>query len=205
MDKRLTSVFLAGIAALGILAGGYGETKQAAAPAAKTETKQTAAAKGPLTLEYTYKKPEGMASNQMAAWIEDGNGKLIRTLFATKFTAAGGYKKRTQSLPVWVKKSGLAQLDSKKVDAFTQATPAAGKLTFTWDGKDDSGKEVPDGTYKLVLEGTLYDTSDALFTGTFTKGGKDQTLDMKKTLTKEPEKAANKDMITGVKTVYKGK
>ena len=62
---------------------------------------------------------------------------------------------------------------------------------------------MPDGKYKLVLEGTLYDTSDALFTGTFTKGGKDQTLDMKKTLTKEPEKEANKDMITGVKAVYK--
>ena len=137
----------------------------------------------------------------MAAWIEDKDGKLVRTLFATRYTTQKGYKK--QALPQWVKKSGLAQLDKAKVDALTKATPAAGQVTAGWDGKDDNGKSVPDGTYKLVVEATLYMDSDALWTGTFQKGGKEQTLDMKESLTKEPEKKENKDMITGVKAVYR--
>ena len=137
----------------------------------------------------------------MAAWIEDKDGKLVRTLFATRYTTQKGYKK--QALPQWVKKSGLAQLDKAKVDAFTKATPAAGQVTAGWDGKDDNGKSVPDGTYKLLVEATLYQDSDALWTGTFQKGGKEQTLDMKESLTKEPEKKENKDMITGVKAVYR--
>ena len=137
----------------------------------------------------------------MAAWIEDKDGKLVRTLFATRYTTQKGYKK--QALPQWVKKSGMAQLDKAKVDALTKATPAAGQVTAGWDGKDDNGKSVPDGTYKLVVEATLYQDSDALWTGTFQKGGKEQTLDMKESLTKEPEKKENKDMIIGVKAVYR--
>ncbi|WP_276689827.1 DUF2271 domain-containing protein [Acidaminococcus massiliensis] len=169
MNRRWTGLLLAGVTALGLFTGCGSEKK--GAPAAQEKAPAAAQAKGPLTLEYTYNKKEGMASNQMAAWIEDKDGKVVRTLFATKFTAQGGYKKREQALPVWVKKSGLAQLDKAKVDALTKAT--------------------------------LYMDSDALYTGTFQKGGKEQTLDMKASLTKEPEKKENKDLITGVKAVYR--
>lgn len=201
MNRRWIGLLLAGVTALGLFTGCGSEKK--GAPAAQEKAPAAAQAKGPLTLEYTYNKKEGMASNQMAAWIEDKDGKVVRTLFATKFTAQGGYKKREQALPVWVKKSGLAQLDKAKVDALTKATPQSGKVTASWDGKDDSGKTAPDGTYKLVVEATLYMDSDALYTGTFQKGGKEQTLDMKEKLTKEPEKKENKDLITGVKAVYR--
>lgn len=139
----------------------------------------------------------------MAAWIEDGNGKVVRTLFATKYVATKGYKKQNQALPQWVKKSGVAQLDKAKVDAFTQATPQSGQVKVAWDGKDDSGKDAPDGTYTLVLEATLFQDSDAVYTGTFQKGGKEQTVEMKEKRTKEPDQAANKDMVTNVKAVYR--
>lgn len=197
MKRNLMGLFLSGLVAVGLLTG-CGSEKKAPAPAAPAQTE----AKGPLTLEYTFNKKEGKGTNQMAAWIEDKDGKLVRTLFATRYTTQKGYKKQAL-LPQWVKKSGLAQLDKAKVDAFTKATPAAGQVTAGWDGKDDNGKSVPDGTYKLVVEATLYQDSDALWTGTFQKGGKEQTLDMKESLTKEPEKKENKDMITGVKAVYR--
>ena len=198
MKRNLMGLFLSGLVAAGLLTG-CGNEKKPAAPAAKAPAQTEA--KGPLTLEYTFNKKEGKGTNQMAAWIEDKDGKLVRTLFATRYTTQKGYTK--QALPQWVKKSGLAQLDKAKVDALTKATPAAGQVTAGWDGKDDNGKSVPDGTYKLVVEATLYQDSDALWTGTFQKGGKEQTLDMKESLTKEPEKKENKDMITGVKAVYR--
>ena len=196
MNRNLMGLFLSGLVAAGLVTG-CGNEKKPAAPAVPAQTE----AKGPLTLEYTFNKKEGKGTNQMAAWIEDKDGKLVRTLFATRYTTQKGYKK--QALPQGVKKSGMAQLDKAKVDDLTKATPAAGQVTAGWDGKDDNGKSVPDGTYKLVVEATLYQDSDALWTGTFQKGGKEQTLDMKESLTKEPEKKENKDLITGVKAVYR--
>ena len=201
MDRKLTGLLLAGVTAMSLFAGCGSEKK--AAPAAQEKAPAAAQAKGPLTLEYTYNRKDGKAANQMAAWIEDKDGKVIRTLFATRFVAKGGYKKRDQALPVWVKKSGLAQLDEKKVDALTLATPQSGQVKMAWDGKDDSGKDAPDGTYKLVLEATLFQDSDVVYTGTFQKGGKEQNLEMKEKRTKEPDQAANKDMVTNVKAVYR--
>ena len=55
----------------------------------------------------------------------------------------------------------------------------------------------------LVLEATLFQDSDAVYTGTFQKGGKEQTVEMKEKRTKEPDQAANKDMVTNVKAVYR--
>lgn len=201
MDRQLTGLLLAGVTAMSLFAGCGSEKK--AAPAAQEKVPAAAQAKGPLTLEYTYNRKDGKATNQMAAWIEDGNGKVVRTLFATKYVATKGYKKQNQALPQWVKKSGVAQLDKAKVDAFTQATPQSGQVKVAWDGKDDSGKDAPDGTYKLVLEATLFQDSDAVYTGTFQKGGKEQTVEMKEKRTKEPDQAANKDMVTNVKAVYR--
>lgn len=201
MKRKWMGLMLAGVTALGLFTGCGSEKK--AAPAAQEKAPAQTEAKGPLTLEYTFNKKEGKGTSQMAAWIEDKDGKLVRTLFATRYTTQKGYKKQAQALPVWVKKSGVAQLDKAKVDALTKATPQSGKVTAAWDGKDDSGKTAPDGTYRLVVEATLYMDSDALWTGTFQKGGKEQTLDMKESLTKEPEKKENKDMITGVKAVYR--
>ena len=77
--------------------------------------------KGLVTLEYIFNKKEGKGTSQMAAWIEDKDGKLVRTLFATRYTTQKGYKK--QALPQWVKKSGMAQLDKAKVDALTKSHP----------------------------------------------------------------------------------
>lgn len=48
---------------------------------------------GTLTVTFDFEKQSGYASNQFAVWIEDVDGNLINTLYATRFTATGGYKK----------------------------------------------------------------------------------------------------------------
>lgn len=130
MKRNLMGLFLSGLVAAGLLTG-CGNEKKPAAPAAKAPAQTEA--KGPLTLEYTFNKKEGKGTNQMAAWIEDKDGKLVRTLFATRYTTQKGYKK--QALPQWVKKSGLAQLDKAKVDALTKATPRS------WSGYRRLGRK----------------------------------------------------------------
>jgi hypothetical protein len=114
-------------------------------------------------LSFTYTRLSGMASNQFAVWVEDEQGKFVKTLYATKFTAKGGWKRRETSIPVWVKKSGLANLTGAQVDAITGATPKKGTLVYTWDGADSNGKAVSAGNYILFLEGTLRRENQVLY------------------------------------------
>jgi hypothetical protein len=214
MKTREKNIILIGLLALTLIGGCSNEKPSAQAQNAapqQTETSQktekaqkTDQQPGTLALTYTYKPKSGAWSNQMAVWIEDAEGKVVRTLMATRFTAQGGYQIREMSIPTWVKRSNLAQMDSKDVDALTSATPQGGTHTLIWDGKDAKGQPVPDGSYKIFMEATLYKYSDELFTGSFTKGSQNQNVTMEATLTQEPEHKENRDMISDVSAVYKG-
>jgi hypothetical protein len=108
-----------------------------------------------VELSFTFNRQIGPGSNQFAAWIEDAKGGYIKTLYATRFTANGGWKRRETSIPLWVKKSALAALSKDQVDALTGATPGAGTLTYRWDGTDSRGAALPAGDYVVILEATL--------------------------------------------------
>jgi len=106
-------------------------------------------------LTFTFTRQSGRASNQYAVWIEDSNGQYIRTLYATRWTAAGGWSRRPTSIPIWVNRSGLAGKTREQVNAIAGATPGTGRVTYTWDGTNSRGEAVPPGDYVLFLEGTL--------------------------------------------------
>jgi hypothetical protein len=106
-------------------------------------------------LTFTFTRLSGSASNQFAVWIENSQGQYIRTLYATRYTANGGWKVRETSIPVWVKQSGLSTIPDSQIDAVSGATPRTGTLTYTWDGTNNSGAPVPAGNYVIILEGTL--------------------------------------------------
>ena len=113
----------------------------------------------------------GFASNQIALWVENDNGKIVRTIFVTDFTASHrGYKKREQSLNHWVSIAMPAQMTDKELDAISSATPKSGTQHFTWNLTDSHGKKVPAGKYLIKLEGTLYAGSNAVYTGTTSTG-----------------------------------
>ncbi|MDP3447347.1 MAG: DUF2271 domain-containing protein [Eubacteriales bacterium] len=131
----------------------------AAAPAANTVERDSDI----VTVTFDFEKQSGYATNQFAVWIEDANGNFVNTLYATKFTANGGYEKRPDSIRVWVERSGLANM--KDVDAITGATPKTGALRYTWDLTDATGARVPDGTYRFFVEGTLRWKNKVLFFG----------------------------------------
>ena len=106
-------------------------------------------------ITFTFTRQSGSASNQYAVWIEDARGQHVKTLYASRWTANGGYSRRPTSIPLWVKQSGLANMSRVQVDAISRATPSTGKMTYTWDGTNSSGASVPNGNYTLVLEATL--------------------------------------------------
>ena len=146
----------------------------------------------------------GIASSQYAIWIEDDEGKLMRTLYATSFTTKGGYEYRGDAIPFWVGKACPEKMTDAQVDAITGATPINGNLTYIWDGTDQNGIRVPKGKYHFFVEGTLYWKSRVLFSGIVNWGEDEQELIPVETRYFN-KSSVNKDMISSVKASYKQK
>lgn len=82
---------------------------------------------------------------QTAVWIENEDGAFIKTIYVSGFS---GYAKEKQvNLPKWAKSSKFAD-----VDAITGASIDLGHHIYTWDLKDNSGKEVKPGGYIVKVE-----------------------------------------------------
>ena len=106
-------------------------------------------------LSFSFTRQKGMSSNQFAVWVENSQGNLVKTLYATRYTANGGWKKRENSIPLWVKQSGLAGMTKTQIDSITGATPKTGTLVYRWDGTDSKNAALPSGDYVICLEATL--------------------------------------------------
>ena len=123
-----------------------------------------------VEINFTYTKQSGFSSNQFAVWIEDARGNYIKTLYATRFTAAGGWQKRELSLPLWVKQSNLAAMNKAQIDALTGPTPKNGNLRYVWDGTDSAGRPVSAGEYRVILEATLRNENCVVYTAVIKLG-----------------------------------
>jgi len=156
---------------------------------------------GIVEISFSYTKQSGYSSNQFAVWIENSNGDFIKTIYATNFTAKGGWEKRATSLPEWVKKSGLAKLSKTEIDTFSGATPAAGDLKYTWNCTDKAGKRVADGEYKFFIEGTLRGEYKVIYSGIIKVGNeKNEAIVKADYFGTSAEK--EKNMLETVKAVY---
>ena len=85
------------------------------------------------------------------------------------------------------------------LDAVSSATLSAGTQTFTWDLTDSTGNYVPDGIYNVKVEGTLYWSSNALYTAqidtTKAISGNIEVLETRS----EPDNGENQTMLGNVK------
>ena len=145
---------------------------------------------------FTFTRQSGSASNQYAVWIENAQGQLVKTLYATRWTANGGYRTRPSSIPVWVRLSDLANMNRSQIDAVSSATPRTGTLTYSWDGTNSQGAAVPAGDYTLVLEGTLRWENQVIYRAPFRLGH--GTASPQVSVTYTGDSTAERGMISGV-------
>ena len=155
---------------------------------------------GEVKVSFVYLRQTGMASNQFAVWIEDDTGTFIKTLYATRFTAKGGWQNRPESIPTWVEAAQPDSLSNGQIDSITGATPQAGDLTYLWDCKDSNGNLVPAGEYRYCVEGSVRWKSRVLYTGTITVGGPAQQSTAEREAYGDDEEEWN--MITNVAAEY---
>jgi len=134
---------------------------------------------GTLTISLDYEKQSGYASNQFAVWIEDVGGNLVKTLYATRYTANGGYKNRPDSIPLWVDKSNLVVMSKTDVDAVSGATPVTGTQYYTWDMTDKNNNAVAPGEYTFFVEGSLRWKNRVIYSGVVDTNGGSAVIEAK--------------------------
>lgn len=127
---------------------------------------------GTVTITYTLHHQPRIASNQLAVWIEDPEGRHVRTLFATDFMARRqGFRRRPLCCPEWVQASGLEGWSRERIDAVSGATQKPGVVSLSWDCTDAEGRPVPPGEYLYRIEGNLFWERRVLWTGRIRVGG----------------------------------
>jgi len=167
--------------------------------AAQTELipAQTALPQAPAAeVSFNFTRQGGPASNQFAVWVEDAAGQYIKTLYATRWTAVGGWQRRPTSIPVWVSRSNLGEKTSGQLDAVSGATGQTGRRTFTWNGTDSGGSLVPPGNYVIYVEGTLRWENQVMFRSTFSVG--QGAVPAHTSVTFSGGSTAERGMLTGV-------
>ena len=151
-----------------------------------------------IEISFTYQRGTTIASNQLAVWVEDAEGAVVKTLLVTDFTARRrGYRNRTMSLPVWVAAADPESMTDAEIDTVSGATPGQGELVYVWDFTNQSGERVPDGIYTVHVEGTFYWESDVLYTAVIdtTNLGNEIPVEIERTA---PDTHENENMISDV-------
>lgn len=191
MKKRMIPFLIAGTLLCGLTA--------CAGTASANPTQEAAA--GLLKISMNFQRSGTIASNQYAVWVEDEAGTLIKTLYASDFTASGGYAQRKESISTWVAKANPSGMGQAEIDAVSGPSPQSGRQELAWDGTDAKGVPVPEGNYRIYVEGTLYWPSTVLYSGSFHLGGESASVTMTAAYT-EPDNEQNRDMLTDVTAEY---
>ncbi len=147
-----------------------------------------------VTLAFELPNPGARARKPYVAfWIENADGKAVRTV-----AVWGNSPKWLNTMSGWWK---IGKDDKELCKAVCKATRAPGKYELVWDGKDDAGKAVPQGTYTVKLEVHREHGKDQTQTGKIKCEAADDKVTMEKkdevgestvTYAKKPKKEKDK-------------
>jgi hypothetical protein len=128
-----------------------------------------------LELNINLAKQTGEYHNPyVAAWIENDQGKSVRTLVLWREGA-----KWLKDIRTWWRKVG--RRDQQLVDAMTSATRPAGDYNLNFKANDDQDQPLADGHYTLKLEIVREHGGRAIIKQKFSLNGQAQSYTLKAT------------------------
>jgi thiamine biosynthesis lipoprotein ApbE len=111
-----------------------------------------------LVVNFEINLPEGEGRRYrrpyVAVWVEDPDGKLVRTISLWVSMGGAGPFQWIPDLKRWYRAEQERKQIEKKDLFFTLARPTRppGKYRVVWDGKDSQGKPVPAGEYTILID-----------------------------------------------------
>lgn len=153
---------------------------------------------GKLEFRFLY-LPPGTAdpTYHTAIWLEDEDGKLIRTLYVSNELSATEHKLGTVC-PDWVKQAGWSKAPKSLVDAVTGPTPNVGSGSMTFD-LGELG--IAPGTYRVRFQVHIIDQYNILFQGKLAAGNSEQDVKIE-TLYQPTKPDIGTDVVKEVRIHY---
>jgi hypothetical protein len=128
-----------------------------------------------------YPDDEPLEEPQTVAWLEDADGKYVRSILVSDWTSGGGWakkiklpdgKKVTASCPQWQVASSWPKNHTKQqIDAVTKATPETGSHKISVDCRKAN---LPAGTYQYFVQASVAPLHSIVCTGKITIGGQQE-------------------------------
>jgi hypothetical protein len=132
--------------------------EQCAAPAA-----------GLLEISYRFNPANGVEpSYQAAFWLEDENGKYVKSILVAEYLSYGGFNDPT-ICPDWSKLAGWEESSEEEFDAVTRPTPPVGGHILRIDCKERS---IPPGLYSYCVQVHIVENYNVLYKGRIHIGDK---------------------------------
>jgi FAD:protein FMN transferase len=111
-----------------------------------------------LAIDYEINNPDPNSRRYrrpyVAIWIEDKEGKPVRTLALWLSLGGSGPDRWLPDMKRWYRVDKTVKAESKidLVHTIARATRQPGKYSVVWDGKDDKGNLVAAGDYTVLIE-----------------------------------------------------
>ena len=126
-----------------------------------------AAPTGQLAVSFLYMPPSEIEPTyHTCMWLEDKNGKLVKTLFVSNELSANEYK-QGDACPNWVKQASWATAPKSLVDAVTGPTPNVGSGAMVYDL---NALGLKPGSYVFCFQVHIVDKHNVLYRGTVNAG-----------------------------------
>jgi len=122
-----------------------------------------AAPPGQLVVTFLYMPPtEVEPTYHTAMWLENEEGKLIKTLFVSQELSVNEYKQGV-ACPDWLKQASWAKAEKSLVDAVTGPTPNVGSGAMSFDLQQLG---IAPGKYRFCFQVHIVDKYNVMFRGT---------------------------------------
>lgn len=127
----------------------------------------TTAVAGTLHVSFLFMPPTSVEPTyHTAMWLEDAQGKLVRTLYVSTELSNVEYKLGL-ACPDWVKQAHWEKAPKSEVDAVTAPTPNVGSASLAFDLAELG---VPPGMYQFKFQVHITEKANVLHAGKFTAG-----------------------------------
>jgi hypothetical protein len=144
-----------------------------------------ASAAGIISVSFLYMPPSQIEPTyHTAIWLEDQNGRLVKTLFVSHDLSSTEYR-MGDACPDWVNQAHWEKAEPSLVDAVTGPTPNVGSGALAFDV---ATLNLAAGAYQFKLQVHISDKYNVLYTGRLSIGAasNEATLDILYSPSKAP-------------------